>query len=200
MKFITCGGIAVCLAVSAHAQVAYSSFGAGDSYQANAIWVLGGSSEQIVAFQFESATTGVLSTIEYGFSNGTAGDVTVTLFEDSSDEKGAALASWTRSEPDSSSPIPSIRSISNTNSAVSLTAGSKYWLQLAPGSGSFSGGWNINDQNISNRVFVSQSGSGFYFNQRVGAYRVTTGVVPEPASMAALGLGAFALIRKRRRA
>lgn len=197
MKILLCGLAAVSLAVSAHSQVAYSSFGTGDSYQTNSIWVIGGNVQQITAFQFESATTGVLSTIEYAFSLGSAGDVQVTLFEDSSDEKGAILGSWTQTEPDGFT--SSIKSITNTNSGIGLTAGSKYWLQLAPGTSTLAGGWNINDQNLSGRLYLNQSGSGFYFSQRVGAYRVSTSVVPEPASMAALGLGALALIRKRRK-
>ncbi len=197
MKFLTSGVLAVCFAVSVQAQVAYSSFGSGDSYRTGSIWVVGAGVDQIAAFQFESATTGIVSTIDFAFSSDNSGDITATLFEDSSNEKGAVVGSWTKAVPGGYA--ASVQSITNSNSAISLTAGSKYWLQLETPTTNLYGGWYFNDLNLSSRMFLSQSGNGFYLTNRAAAYRVSTSVVPEPASMAALGLGALALVRKRRK-
>lgn len=192
MKAISCGILTVALAVSAHADLAYSSFGPGDSFNVSSGWSIGGSIEQRVAFQFTSASTGVLASVEFAYFTGAPGTLNVELFEDSSDTIGNQMVVW------GTSPSGPITTLNNVFPSVALTAGNKYWLQVSGvTSTGANGGWNLNDQNLfSNAYYWSTSGSG-YTSLQTSAFRVNT--VPEPASMAALGLGALALVRKRRK-
>ncbi len=191
MKAIACGVLAASLAVSAVADVAYSSFGPGDSYT-NSGWSIGGNTSQVIAFQFTSAATGVLASVEFAYFTLASGTLNVELFEDSSDTKGNQMIAW------GTTPTGPVTTLYNPFPTVSLTSGNKYWLQVSGvASTGASGGWNINDQNLfSNAYYWATTGSG-YTTLQTSVFRVNT--VPEPASMAALGLGALALVRKRRK-
>jgi len=197
MKLFACGVIAASFAVSAFADVAYSSFGPGDSYATAALgFYIGGGDPQRVAVQFTSATTGVLGSVEFATQTILSGDINVLLFTDNFDEVGTQMIAW--GETLTAGPSV-ISTLTNPFPSVTLTAGSKYWLELRPVTSGMWAVWNENNQGLANWAFAANSTGGNYTMINAPAFRVTTGVVPEPASMAALGLGAFALIRKRRK-
>lgn len=129
---------------SSQAVVAFSNFGAGDSYTIGTGWSLlsGVHGTQAVSHQFVSGASGSLESIEVAIGH-VAGtnDYSISLRSDNIDT------------PDSY-----------------ITTGS------GVGTGAFGDG----------APSIADS----------GAFRVN--VVPEPASMAALGLGAVALIRRRK--
>lgn len=196
MKAIACGILATSFTVSAFANVAYSSFGPLDSYDTASGWTIGGNTNQTVAFQFESATTGVLSSIEYASFGIVAGDINILLYEDNSDQVGNQMVGWGQSIVPSGN---AITTLTNPFPNIALTAGSKYWVELRGVSSGVWGGWNQNDQSINSLAYYTSTGGSAYSTLLTSAFRVNTGVVPEPASMAALGLGALALVRKRRK-
>lgn len=200
MKALALGIVAASLSVSAFADVAYSSFGPSDSFTATSGWTIGGTSGtgQRVAFQFTSASTGVLNTVEYAAFGIVPGDINVLLHEDNSGVIGNQMVAWGASLV--SGPA-SITTLTNVFPSVALTAGNKYWLEIRGVTNGVWGGWNFNDQGLDSNAFSANESfpAGNYSTLQTAAFRVTTGVVPEPASMAALGLGALALVRKRRK-
>lgn len=85
---------------------------------------------------------------------------------------------------------------------ITLTAGT-YWLSWNNTGTSFSPGLP-NSLAVYGKNAVQDTGTGFVplVNGNLGgvdmAFKITSSPVPEPASMAALGMGALALIRRRR--
>ncbi len=194
MKAIACGILATSLTVSAFADVAYSSFSSTNSFNTGAGWSIGGSSEQVIAFQFTSAASGVLASVEYASFGLLAGDINILLYKDNADTIGDQIIGWGKSVV----PGPStIETLTNSFPSVSLTAGAKYWLELRGVSNGVYTAWNENDQGLNSNAYYWNSGGSGYTTLATSAFRVNT--VPEPASMAALGLGALALVRKRRK-
>lgn len=193
MKLLACGVLAASLTVSAFADVAYSSFGPSDSFNPSSGWTIGATENQRVAFQFTSATTGVLASVEFASFTITDGDINVFLFDDNNDERGSQMIAW--GETLTAGPSV-IKTLTNPFPSVGLTAGSKYWLEIRPISSGLWAAWNENDQGLSSLAYSENTLGSGYGNLATSAFRVNT--VPEPASMAALGLGALALVRKRR--
>jgi hypothetical protein len=97
-------------------------------------------------------------------------------------------------------------------SANSLVNGTRYWIALSTwggdgASGSYQVGGHTQNSiyNDNGTFWYSNADTGFggpYDGQRLTpemAIYVEAGVVPEPATMAALGMGALALIRRKRK-
>ncbi len=196
MKIIACGVLAASLAVSAFADVAFSSFGPGDSFTSPTGIGIGGLSFQSGAFQFTSATTGVLATVEFAAFTVRNGNVTVHLRTDDNNELGDELIAW---DTALNTDTPMVRTLTNSLQSVALSAGSKYWLEIRPVTNGMYAAWCDNDQGLFSRAYYQSTGGEGYLTLPTATFRVNTNVVPEPASMAALGLGALALVRKRRK-
>ncbi len=195
MKAIACGILATSLTVSAFADVAYSSFGPSNSFIPGDGWTIGGNNNQRIAMQFTSAVSGVLASVEYASFGVVAGDLNILLYEDNAGTIGNLKIGW----GESTVPGPdAITTLVNPFPSVSLTAGAKYWLELRGVTSGVWAAWNLNNQGLtSNAFFATDSNSGSYTTLDTATFRVNT--VPEPASMAALGLGALALVRRRRK-
>src|SRR4051812_17947022 len=92
--------LALAVAAAAHADVAFSNLGAGDSYDPSVGWVSSGPTSPFgpgsLAFQFASATTGTVTNVSLA-AEVLTGDHTVELdlFADSgSDTIDTLLGSW----------------------------------------------------------------------------------------------------------
>lgn len=87
--------------------------------------------------------------------------------------------------------------------AVNVSAGGKYWVVVAPHTGS--GQWLFNDNNILSTNAMAFGNNGFWLGDDEnlgGGLRVigeTSVPVPEPATAALAGLGLAAALRRRKR-
>jgi hypothetical protein len=186
----------------ANALVAFTTFLPGDVYQTNIGYTIGGPtgpSPQIITMQFTSGLTGVLDSVRiatfYGSGNTS---LTLTLLNDNgSDQMGGAITSWNFSDNNSAAHITTHV---NGNGSISLASGTKYWLKL----NTLTNGnhaWNQADPTVPRGRFGFSGNDGasysYFDNQVMSAFEVN--VVPEPATFAALGLGALALLRRRKK-
>ena len=189
---------ALCAAAFGHADVAFDSFGPGNTYDPNAGYTIGTSTSsfgyQSGAMQFTSLATGSLLsvTVPVRRSSG-SGELKVGFYADNGNDVGAELASWMITVSGQSV---------NTLAApagISIVTGARYWVGLiAQGTSSLA--WNNTQPSVSGRYAVNFDTQDGTVSGQQSTFRVETQPVPEPASMPALGLGAAALLRRRKRA
>lgn len=198
MKIIACGVLAASLAVSAFADVAFSTFGPGDSYIPTGGYIVGGNQNLLLGAQFKAEASGMLTSIEFATTTRAAGDFTLFLREDVANEAGPIITQFIFSAPPVSAPAGIVK-LNNSLVFVTLTQGKKYWLEAQGLGVGLDALWHFSDQPRLGRTSSEGAAYNKFYqdDQLLPAFRVN--VVPEPASMAALGIGALALVRKRRK-
>lgn len=189
------------LGAAVFAQIAYSNFGTGDSYNNFMGWTVGGPfpDKDRTAMQFTANITGTLVGVRFAswYVTGSS-DLDILLREDSAGSVGPVMKSWSITRTD---PTSTIASLTNTDLSVIVNAGSTYWLDISTNTDGHHA-WNVNDQSVLGRRAVSiDNGTSWTYadSQTIGVFDVRLEPVPEPASMIALGAGAAALIARRRR-
>jgi hypothetical protein len=189
------------LAIAANAQIAYTNFLPGDVYQPGTGYSLSGPSNagpQIVGMQFTSGLSGVLDTIRFAnfYSSGDPGHL-VSLYNDNgSNQQGSLITAWSYND---SNPANHITTVTNGFSSITLTAGQKYWVYVAVTTDG-NGAWNFADASIPPGLISWSTNNGATYNYsttQMSAFEVA--VVPEPATLGALGLGLAALLARRRK-
>ncbi len=185
------------------AQVAYSSFEAGDVYSTGLSWgVMGpwyapGFSH---AFQFESAVTGVVDNIRFAGEH-FSGDPTVVLmlYRDNGGIATGMFGSWS---VDVARQAPGIDAVHNSNNGIMLTAGEKYWLGMRVEADGHLG-WKFAAASIPKvRKGVSMDNGltyDYFDDMTPSAYDISVRPVPEPATLVVLSLGTLAALTRRRR-
>lgn len=203
-KYLATVALAVFASAMSSAQLAFSSFDTGDTYNTGAGATISGPNSGVgwwtQAMQFESAESGILDEIRFAHWWVTGDQsLSITLHNDSSNQIGGGWVTWGTSYSNSSH---AIHTLVNPFDSVVLNAGQKYWVRLE----GFTTGWHAWNQATSNvalgRVAWSSNGGASYSygdNSTQMAMDVTVRPVPEPATMTALGLGAAALLARRRR-
>ncbi|MBS1707933.1 MAG: PEP-CTERM sorting domain-containing protein [Armatimonadetes bacterium] len=196
---VIAAGAALIACQSAFAGIAYDNFGPGDTYNTNVGYTANNSFQS--ACQFTSADSGRLLSVTVGWSifDGPNSGV-VTLYNDNSNQVGSFITSWGFTNqggpfPGQNTPV----TLTNAFPSITLTAGQKYWVEVAPGNSATYGIWNFNNTGAGGLRAKSQDGGATYTydnNFATGSMRIET--VPEPASMVVLGLGALALRRRRK--
>jgi hypothetical protein len=191
---LTVIGILAGLGSTALAWDAYNNFGSGDVYDDDTGHGVNGTMTgppfftppRISGSRFTSAATGQLAVIRIALHwiRGT-NLLDVRLHEaDAAGELGPVLASFTRSGVPPFGGLDAPETIVNSDPAVTLTAGSRYWIVVAPGDGNTEAVWNWNSLGLADRMtFSINSGATYsYLEGRVGAMRIE--VVPEPTAKA----------------
>ncbi len=177
-----------CSFAFANADIAYNNFGTGDTFLSNA-WSV--NSSQGLCMPFTSATTGQVSSITVAlFSNA---NYTASLeLMDNGNLPGTVLESWTFAGTGSAQTLSGL-------GTSNLVAGTSYWLEIEPATPSDSGAWYENDQGATGSFLFSNGGTWSPYNNTLSVFRVETNPVPEPMSMAVIGIGLAALKLRRRR-
>jgi len=195
------------MAVISRADIAYNNFGVGDSYNTSSGWTIGGTTSSVGQItqgdQFTSLTSGTLVSVTVAFTNvnGTNSG-NIALYNDSgANTIGSQITNWSfGSLPafgDATAP-PTV--LTNGFPSITLTAGNKYWIVADVVSTNTWDVFNENSTGASGLHGINANGGGFTYDQRTaGAFRVVTAPVPEPATMAALGLGFVAMLRRKRK-
>jgi exosortase sorting signal-containing protein len=127
-------------AVSA-ADVIYTTFGPGDTYDTSSGWSIGGVGVMSQGLQFTPASGGTVQTIEiaaFQVAGGT--DLNVSLMTDAAGQPDSVL------ETVQIGPFAAIPSIQSASSVIKplLNSGTKYWLVVSPINASDDFGWNRN--------------------------------------------------------
>lgn len=198
------GLIAVGVAASAQADIAFSNFGPGDSYYGSAGYAIYGSAVssgyRSLAQQFVSQETGELTRVRVPmFLVSGTNSVKVTLFGNSNlNTFGTTLETWTLNGAIHNY----IVDFDNAVPGLQLVTGNTYWLLVTPGANDMQGGWyNAEPGEDANRYGArSFDGTNYdYANYEFpAAFSVEVAPVPEPASLAAIGLGVAIVTRRRK--
>ena len=200
LAIVTCGS-------RAPADVIFSNFGAGDSYQTNVGRTVGSPGDFAAAMYFDAPASS-----NYAFDGfdlaawyvaGTDA-ITAQLMTSSGGLPGTTLESFSLTP----SPYPS--SILSATSVLhpTLTAGGRYWLAVAPSDSTTWAAWNFADSDTRDSAESYDGGATWSLLPAVGngAFRIYGSPalpVPEPAFYqlgALLALGGLGLLRHRKRA
>jgi hypothetical protein len=192
-------GIALSLvaAGSAGAEILYSDFGPGQSYNKSSGSIIGDSGSLVgenvdsnpTAMGFISTSSADVSQIHITLNlfqgSSAAPEVAVSLWTDVANAPGASLGSWDLSGLPS--PLnPGIETISGI-SGVSLNAGQSYFLEVDALNGA-AYGWNLNDTGAAGDKFVAGTD---HPDSTLGAFDVIGSAAPEPAAWAMMLVGLF---------
>jgi hypothetical protein len=186
----------------ANADVIMNTFGTVTfpGFDAGSAWTV--ASFQSMAKQFTpSFGTYTLDEIDVALSfNNNTSAINVNLCSDSGGSPGSVLETFSVFNTGSLS--LGSRYVLSSVSHPTMTMGGTYYVTMTPGDANTSGGWNFtNDGHQGDMQFSTNGGTSWStFNNTDGAVTVQGKLqsVPEPASLAVLGLGAIALIRRKR--
>jgi hypothetical protein len=196
---------------SAMAIDAYNNFGPSDTYDASTGYSIDGGdfapfTPRISGSRFTSEATGQLAVIRIALHNVFHAPPGVNLVDirlhsaNPAGELGPVIAAFTRSGLPDFGGLDAPETIVNSDPAVTLTTGERYWIVVAPGDSTTRAVWNWNTTGAADR-FTTSTNFGLtygYSESRVGAMRIELISIPEPATFTALAVGIVALTLGRR--
>lgn len=205
MRFLAAGVFILCASV-ANAGVIVSDFGPGRTYD-NTDGGIGFESPDILAVSFTPTTTYQLGSVEIAaylsWSRiGPSSSLVVELAADSSGLPGMNIATFGFAP----GTITTIGSSGNTVLIgpsfpdVTLTAGSKYWLEVYTNTVQSGYGWEVNSLSPGQYGVEEYSGGSWSYNGDIltPAFEVDSlDPAPEPAASVLLGAGLLALVAMR---
>jgi hypothetical protein len=208
-------GIVAIAVLCTRASLAYDAFNnylPGDLYDTTTGWSVAGDEmepplfvpQHTVGQQFTSEATGILAVIRISlhdlFLTG-FNQVDVRLHEDAGGTLGPIIAAFTRGGLPPMGGADSPETISSFDPDVVLTAGEQYWVVVAPGDSTTETVWNWAFGGGGLIAHSFDGGATFAYSEgRMGAMRIEVISIPEPATLAALAMGAAVLaIRRPRR-
>lgn len=170
-----------------HAAIAYNNFGAGDTFNAGGNWSV--YMDQGLILPFTSAATGQLSSITVALFNNA--NYTATLETVNAGLPGTVLQTWNFAGTNGAQTLSAV-------GVTNLVNGTSYQVHIEPATSNDSGAWYYNGIGATGTFYFSDATNTWHTgNGALNALRVET--VPEPATMAIIGLGLAALKLRRRR-
>ena len=152
---------------------------------------------QSIGYRFTSSLSGEVSSFTVAMGNGSSETrplaYTLSLYADDGGRLGTLLGFYDGLSNGEAYGGASTYSVVAA-SGVSLTSGSDYWLVATSDNELV---WYNPDRFMTQWGYIDQGGDEGYREIQSGAFSVQ--VVPEPASIAACGLGALGLLHRRRR-
>lgn len=187
-------------AAAANADLAFSSYGPGNSFNTTG-WTISTLASPLnfnvyMAEQFTSATTGELSALSFGYYHYYGGNLTVGIYADNGNNQvGATLGTWDVSATTDGGAICNVP----VSAGINLAAGQKYWVGLIPHDDTWiMWGWRSDwGGGLLQRRYLTSTDT---LGDLQSAFSVETQAVPEPTTIAAMSLGALGLLRRRKRA
>jgi len=202
MRLVSVLSLLILLAVPAAASIIFTDFGlliptfgvGNDGITGSSITNSGG------AAQFSPTVSGALGSIDIAADvTGGATTFNVSIASDSSNSPGAVIESMTITG------IPSTPTVVTALSSLhpSLTAGTKYWVEVTAGGSLTVGRWFLNNQSVLDPFSTTSNGGSTWSNPNttvIPAFDVNANTVPEPfaAPLTLLLLGGMIAYRSRR--
>lgn len=208
-KLLLLVSIAAVASISS-AQVIFSSLAPDDTWNSSSWFIQGHdtpNSNWRQAVRFQSGAAGFLEEVRWaaGYNSGTLGSDTVTIRRDNAGEPGAAVLNMIGFNGNTTNPggIHGVNGIQTSfNFNIAIGAGEWLWFEFYDQSADGYYEMYLNDEGIMQTRRASSDGDDTWEisdTQLAPAYELSVVPVPEPASMAALGLGVLALLRRKRK-
>lgn len=154
-----------------------------------------------LAFQFTSNASAVLGQVDLAvrYQGGNSGLGSLSIYTDNGNGVGTLLGTTNFTPSASGSTGAAALATGDFGGlGINLTAGSKYWLSASPAADQ-TADWLFTDITTTSVSSLNRGGTWLAAETWRPSVGMKVNAVPEPASMAALGIGLAALIRRRKK-